>query len=104
MAETGHLQADPLFQGLTRPAMILGVSYMYFVINAVINMVIFINTSNPLYLFVVGPGVHGIGYLICLREPRAIELLMVKTSKCWKLAPISKVRRFHGFTNSYDVY
>lgn len=104
MAETGHLQADPLFQGLTRPAMIMGVSYMYFVINSVINMVIFINSSSMVYLFVVAPLVHGVGYLICLREPRAIELLMIKTSKCWKLAPISKVRSFHGFTNSYDVY
>lgn len=104
MAETGHLQADPLFQGLTRPAMIMGVSYMYFVINAVICMVFFINTSNMLILFIIAPTVHGIGYLICLREPRAIELLMIKTGKCWKLAPISNVRRYHGFTNSYDVY
>jgi type IV secretion system protein VirB3 len=104
MAETGHLQADPLFQGLTRPAMIAGVSYMFFVVNAVTTMVTFINTSSMWTLFVVAPVVHGIGYLICLREPRAVELMMVRTSKCWKLAPISKVRRFHGFTNSYDVY
>lgn len=104
MAGTGHLQADPLFQGLTRPAMIAGVSYIFFVINAVINLVIFINTSNFLYLLVIAPAVHGIGYMICLREPRAIELLMIKTSKCWKVAPVSKVRQFHGYTNSYDVY
>lgn len=104
MAETGHLQADPLFQGLTRPAMIMGVSYMYFVINAVICMIFFINTSNMFILFFIAPVVHGIGYLICLREPRAVELLMIKTGKCWKLAPISNVRRYHGFTNSYDVY
>lgn len=104
MAETGHLQADPLYQGLTRPAMIMGVSYLYFVINSVCNMIIFINTNNFIYLFVSAPIIHAIGYLICLREPRAIELVMIKTSKCWKLAPVSKVRRFHGHTNSYDVY
>lgn len=104
MAESGHLQADPLFQGLTRNAMILGVSYMYFVINAVITMITFINTSSFFYIIVLGPTIHAIGYLICLREPRAVELLMVRTSKCWLLPPFSKVRRFHGFTNSYDVY
>lgn len=104
MAETGHLQTDPLFQGLTRPAMILGVSYMYFVINSVINMVVFINTGNFLNLFVIAPAVHAIGYLICLREPRAVELFVIKTGKTWRLPPVSKVRAFHGYTNSYDMF
>lgn len=104
MAETGHLQADPLFQGLTRPAMILGVSYLYFVLNAVVSMVIFINTSNFFYLFFTAPVVHMIGYFICLREPRAIELITIRTSRCWKLPPISPLRKYYGFTNSYDVY
>lgn len=84
--------------------MIMGVSYMFFVINAVINMTMFINTSNFVNLFVVAPFVHVIGYLICMKEPRAIELLMIKTSKTWRLPPISKVRSFHGFTNSYDLF
>lgn len=104
MAETGHLQADPLFQGLTRPAMYLGVSFTYFVINAMVCMVIFINTGDPFYIFVVAPIIHITGMLICRNEPRAVELVMIKTGKCWKLAPISKVKRFHGFVNSYDVY
>lgn len=104
MAESGHLQADPLFQGLTRPAMIMGVSYMFFVVNAVFNMVMFINTSNFINLFVCAPTVHAIGYLICMKEPRSIELLMIKTAKTWKLPPISRVRTFHGLTNSYDLF
>lgn len=105
MSETsGHLQADPLFQGLTRPAMILGVSYMFFVLNAVFTLIVFINTSSFMMLFLVAPIIHAVGYLICLREPRAIELIMIVTSQCWKLPPISPVRKFHGLTNSYDVY
>lgn len=104
MAETGHLQADPLFQGLTRPAMIMGVSYLYFVVNSVCNIVVFINSGSFIYLLGTFPLLHGVGYLICLKEPRSIELLMIKTSKCWKIAPVSKIRRFHGYTNSYDVY
>ncbi|MBM3617248.1 MAG: type IV secretion system protein VirB3 [Alphaproteobacteria bacterium] len=104
MAESGHLQADPLFQGLTRPAMIMGVSYMFFVLNSVINLVMFINTSDFKILFLCAPLVHAIGYLICMKEPRAIELLMIKSAKTWKLAPVSKVRTYHGFTNSYDLF
>lgn len=104
MAESGHLQADPLFQGLTRPAMIMGVSYLYFVINSILNLVFFINTSNFLILFVSAPIIHVIGYLICLKEPRSIELLMIKTSKTWKIPPVSRVRAFHGYTNSYELF
>lgn len=97
---SGRLQSDPLFQGLTRPTMILGVSYMYFVINAVINMICFINMQSFMVLLFVAPTVHLIGYLICLKEPRAIELFLVKMAKGYKCVN----RGFHGYTNSYDPY
>lgn len=100
MAGDNRLQIDPLFQGLARPAMILGVSYTYFVLNGTLTLVSYIGTSDWTLLFVIGPLIHVIGYLICLREPRAIELLMVKMSK--GLTCLN--RRFHGNTNSYDVY
>jgi len=80
--------------------MIMGVSYMYFVINAVISMITFINTQNFTILLVVAPTVHLIGFLICLKEPRAIELFIIKMSKGYKCVN----RGFHGFTNSYDPY
>ena len=70
MAGTGRLQVDPLFQGLARPTMILGVSFMYFVINGMFSMVAFINTSNFIVLFIIAPTIHGFGYLLCMREPR----------------------------------
>lgn len=97
---SGRLSSDPLFQGLTRPTMIMGVSYMYFVINAVISMITFINTQNFKILLIVAPIVHLIGFLICLKEPRAIELFIIKMSKGYKCVN----RGFHGFTNSYDPY
>lgn len=100
MAGSGRLQSDPLFQGLTRPTMILGVSYMYFVINAVVCMITFINMQSFLILLVVAPAVHLIGYLICLKEPRAIDLFLVKMMKGYKCVN----RAFHGYTNSYDPY
>lgn len=97
---SGRLQSDPLFQGLTRPTMILGVSYMYFVINAIVGMIAFINSQSFKVLFIVCPIVHLIGYLICLKEPRAIELFIIKMSKGFKCMN----RGYHGFTNSYDPY
>jgi len=95
----GRLQSDPLFQGLTRPTMIMGVSYMYFVINGIVSLITFINMQN----FVVVPvalSVHLIGFLICLKEPRAIELFVVKMSKGYRCVN----RGYHGYTNSYDPY
>jgi len=100
MADTGRLQADPLFQGLARPPMILGVSYMYFVLNAILCLVAFIQSSNFIVLLFVAPTVHGIGYLLCLKEPRAIELMILRSTTGTKCLN----RAYHGYTNSYDIF
>ena len=97
---SGRLSSDPLFQGLTRPTMIMGVSYMYFVINSIVCMITFINTQDFKILLLLAPTVHLIGFLICLKEPRAIELFVIKMSQGYKCVN----RGFHGFTNSYDPY
>ena len=96
----GRLSSDPLFQGLTRPTMIMGVSYMYFVINSIVCMITFINTQDFKILLMLAPAVHLLGFLICLKEPRAIELFIIKMAKGYKCVN----RGFHGFTNSYDPY
>lgn len=95
----GRLQADPLFLGLARPTMILGVSYMYFVLNAMTTMLIFINTKSFL-AFLYGLVIHGFGFLLCMREPRAVELWVLKLGKGF----LSWNRAFHYHTNSYDVF
>lgn len=97
---SGRLQSDPLFQGLTRPTMILGVSYMYFVINVLVSMITFVNTQDFIILLIVAPAVHLIGYLICIKEPRAIELLILKLNKGFRCIN----RGYHGYTNSYDPF
>ncbi|MBN66707.1 MAG: type IV secretion system protein VirB3 [Rickettsiales bacterium] len=99
MASTGRLQADPLFQGLARPTMIAGVSFYYFVLNAMITMVAFINTGNFL-AFLLGVVIHGFGYLLCMKEPRAVELWMLRMRTGFK----SWNRVYHHNTNSYDVF
>lgn len=100
MADSGRLQADPLYQALARPPMIMGVSYMFFVLNAILCLVAFIQTNNFIVLFMVAPVIHGIGYLLCLKEPRAIELLILRTSTGMRCVN----RKYHGHTNSYDIF
>lgn len=97
---SGRLSSDPLFQGLTRPTMIAGVSYMFFVANASVCLITFINMQNFVVILGVAPVVHLIGYLICLKEPRAMEMMIVKMKKGYKCMN----RRYHGYTNSYDLY
>ena len=96
-----RLQNDPLFQGLARPPMLMGVSYMYFIANAVFNLFGFIWTGNMLVLFIAAPIVHVIGVMICKDEPRAVEMMMMKLSKGLKCK-----NKFtaHGGANSYDVF
>ncbi len=102
MSGTGRLQSDPLFQGLARPVMIAGVSYMYFVLNALMTMIVFIHTKDFLMLLFVGPAIHGVGYLICMKEPRAVELLMLRGKMGYK--NWNNISGYHFGANSYDVF
>lgn len=97
---TGRLQADPLYLGLARPPMIAGVSYMYFTLNALLTLMIFIWSQNFIALIFLGPGIHGFGYLLCMKEPRAVELWLLRMRVGFQ----SWNRVFHYNTNSYDVY
>lgn len=80
--------------------MIFGVSFIFFVVNGGICLIIFIQTSNFIMLLFAAPLFHGVGYLICLKEPRAVELFFLRCSKGMRCIN----RRFHGNTNSYDIF
>ncbi len=97
---SGSVSADSLFLGLTRPPMIIGVSYTFAALNGIGSLLAFVITSSFFYLLVLLPGLHLIGWFICLKEPRAIELLIARSSKC----SICRNRTAHSGTNSYDVY
>jgi type IV secretion system protein VirB3 len=97
---SGTIGTNPLFLGLTRPPLIVGVSYTFAALNGIISVLAFIITSSFIYLFVVLPFIHMIGWFICLKEPRAIELAIAKFSKC----NICRNRYYYGNVNSYDVY
>jgi type IV secretion system protein VirB3 len=68
--------ADPLFLGVTRPALALGVPYSALLVNAFVTMELFLSTRNLLCLLICLP-LHGLAWLACLAEPRFFELLAV---------------------------
>lgn len=96
----GNIGTDSLFLGLTRPPMLFGVTYSFAAINGLVSLLAFILTSKFIYLLVMLPTVHGMCYLLCLKEPRALELFIVKYSKF----NICKNRLHYSGTNSYDSY
>ena len=72
---SGQLSSDPLFVGLTRPSMIFGVSIQYAMLNLMVSVTIFIQESS-VYIIFVAAVVHLIGYLLCFKEPRFMELYL----------------------------
>ncbi len=87
---------DPLFIGLTRPPLIMGVSIKFAVLNMLLCGIGYIY-SNSIKVVFVGVVIHLIGFLVCMKEPRFIELYINKFSKCNKCPNKS----YYG-ANSYD--
>lgn len=72
---------SPVFKALTQPQMFAGVTYSYFILNAVITTEAFL-ISRSFWAFAVAGVMHIVGYLACLREPRIFDLWMTKVSRC----------------------
>lgn len=75
------LDRDTLFIGLTRPQMFAGVTYSYFTLNIILATEGFLIFQS---LWVLGAAVviHGVGVLLCLREPRFLDLWLTRVSRC----------------------
>lgn len=70
------LTADPLFVAVTRPPMRWGVTFSALLFNLVFTMEVFLLTRNLLTLLLVIP-IHGICALLCLRDPRIFDLILL---------------------------
>ena len=75
------LDRDPVFGALTRPQMFAGVTYSYFVLNAVVTAELFLITKSA-WAFVAALLIHAVGYIACLREPRIFDLWLTRVSRC----------------------
>ncbi len=74
------LERDTLFVALTRPQMFAGVTYSYFVANAVIATELFL-IFRSLWALVAALVVHLVGAAMCLREPRFFDLWLTRVSR-----------------------
>ena len=100
MAEDlGSLKTDPLFLGLTRPSLVLGVTFPYFAFEGLFAIIIFIMTSN-FKIFIVAAVMHVFGVMLCKKEPLAIDMLLVRLQK----TPSVPNKGFHGGLNSYNMF
>jgi len=97
--DVGRIETDMLFLALTRPAIVLGVTYSWFLVEGMGWLLYFINTSS----FYVVPGAaatHLIGILIIAKEPRFMEIVkiwLLTTTRCLN-------KRYYKGTSSYDLY
>ena len=90
-----ELARHKVHRALTRPQMFAGVTYNYFIINALVTTEAFL-IFKSLWILAVPLVMHAIGYFACLREPRIFDLWLTKVSKC------PRVRNFRQWgCNSY---
>lgn len=90
-----ELDRDILFVGLTRPQMLLGVTYGYAIANAIITTELFLIFKSPWVVAVAAAG-HLVGWVGCLRDPRIFDLWLTRMRRC------PRVRNFKVWAcNSY---
>lgn len=90
--------ADLLFVGATRPPMRFGVTYAALLLNAAFTMEMFLLTKNLLVLLLLLP-VHGICMLLCARDARYFDLLLM-WAKTRLLAYFCSLRFWRGASYS----
>ena len=69
--------ADPLFKALARPQMVAGVTYPFFVLNAIVAAELFLVFKSPLAL-VPSLVLHAVGYAAHLRDPHIMALWLTR--------------------------
>jgi type IV secretion system protein VirB3 len=89
------LERDPLFVALTRPQMFAGVTYSYFVANAVIATELFL-IFRSVWALVAALVIHLIGMILCVREPRFFDLWLNRMRSCPRV-PNHKIWRCNSY-------
>lgn len=66
---------------LTRPQMFAGVTYSFFVINAVLAVELFL-IFKSFWVLIASVIVHLAGMLVSLHEPRIVDLWLTRVRNC----------------------
>ena len=98
-SDLGNVGVDPLFLGLTRPALIFGVSFLYFGLHIMGSVMYFVIMSD-FKIFPVSILVHVFGMGLNKKEPLAVEIMMTKLQRCNKC----KNKLFYGGLSSYSIF
>ncbi|MDD9900377.1 MAG: VirB3 family type IV secretion system protein [Alphaproteobacteria bacterium] len=95
------VEIDPLFTGMTRPPMALGVPMEFFGLNFIlfgIGMIFFLSlTAKALFFSCVILPLHAAGYVATEKDPHWMRIFLTKMGRC---APIRN-RKFWE-SNSYQ--
>jgi type IV secretion system protein VirB3 len=75
------LRRDVVFLALTRPQMFGGVTYTYFVVNAILTIELFL-IFKSFWMIGLALLIHLVGMLLCLREPHFMDLWITRVSRC----------------------
>jgi type IV secretion system protein VirB3 len=71
------IERDTCFVALTRPQMFAGVTYSYFVANAVVATELFLILKSA-WVLAGALLIHAVGVLLCLKEPRIFDLWLAR--------------------------
>ncbi len=77
MSENNGLHISPIFTGLTRPPMMLGITVDYLFVCFLSSYGLFMLTSKPLFLIGYIP-MHIFGWIVCKIDPNFFRVLMKK--------------------------
>jgi len=99
MSSGGKLSLDPLFLGLTRPALVGGVTFMFFGMNFFVSVFAFL-IFGTFKVFLLSIIVHIFGIFLSKNEPLAVDILVTRFQKC----PNIVNRAFHNGANSYNMF
>lgn len=95
-AEESQLEVEPLYVAMTRPAMIWGVSILYFFTTGFATVIGFL-ASGSLAAFLAWPVFHLLGYVFTARDFRFAGIWY-----CWaRFCSGNKAKRFWG-CNTYQ--
>lgn len=75
-----QLERDVVFGAMTRPQMFAGVTYSFFVLNAVVTAELFLITKS-FWALLAALLIHTGGYMACLKEPRIFDLWLTRISR-----------------------
>lgn len=79
-----EIDRDRLFVAMTRPQMFAGVTYTMFVINFIVVAELFL-IFKSLWALAGGLIFHALGMVLCLHDPRTVDLWLARAKLCGRV-------------------